>query len=965
MRFKFLSIILFLLFILLIIGQSSAAEFRVNNNNSTEDINAIINTMNVNDTLFFEDGVYQDKTILINKNNITLTANKDKVLFNGSGLSYNQTGFNITGLHVVIENINVSNYFDGIYSYGYNTINNCNLYDNENGMFILGNFNIISNILTHHNGNNGIVILGHNNTVSNCVIFNNRDGLWIMGDFNYVFNILTHDNRLGYETTYGIFIQGVDNHISNFTSYNNSFGIHLEGYNSSISNGNACSNSLGISIEGDYNNVSYCNGSDNNQDGIIIVGSYSNIINSMANNNYFGIFVLGRFTNIIGCIANYNGQYGIHTAGSHNNSTVTGNNNVSNSIAINNRFYGIFLEGGEDFIYNCTVEGGMFGIAMTRNNNNLYNSIVSNADYGIFFERGSNFNITGNVIHNNLYGFGFGGMGSLTNVNIDFNLIFNNTNNFYIDTRYSTNNLVANYNWWGGDSPINEFSGLVLIEYYIMGASLINSSHVCIGDEVTLNYEFIMNDTEKTVKLPDFVSYLINEDIIIKLNGDSKGYANIPINSIDNTIYLIFNGVELANLNYIASPSTGTLFTSDVTTFFGECANITGIFKDVNDNPLENKELTLFIFGSNYYATTDETGLAVFYNISSLIFRTSLFTIFYDGDDYICPPVNGNFLVNPIQSLLSLESMNNSYVNDNVLFKISLKDINDKPLKNVSLKLTIDGKEYIIKTDDKGIATFNQIFTKEGNFKIDISINQEEYVGENITKYVQVLKKASLIAVSDYNSVYNNIIILQGKLEHNKQMVKNQIIYFYVNNVFVGTGKTDDKGIARLSYKVNLTGKLTVKAVHQVNNEYLGDVKVSYLNVPKLSVVKLKNTKEIKTKQTKNNKNKGNTKKYLILRTEVYNWGPNKSSFEISYKIPKNLILKNIYSSNFTNKMSFNKKTQTITWKINNINSFNTNKIAIILYPKVNKKKEYSFKPKVQKVNTLQVSYNNKITLKI
>ena len=1154
MKFKLLGVLLFLLTILIIIGQVSAVEHTVNTLNSTGEINNLINSMNPNDTLFFEDGIYQNKTILITKNNITLTANRGKVLFNGSGISNGENAFNISASYITIKNINISNYFNGISSsFNHNTIENCKLDSNEDGINITGNYNTIFNVTSSNNKNNGILLIGDNNHIEKSIIYNNSDGLWIMGNENIISNISSYNNSQLY-SSYGIFIYGNNNSVSDFTLINDSTGISIEGDNNSIKNGDVHSHYSGISIEGNFNNVSHCNSNDHSYgDGILITGNYTYIINSTANNNYFGITIIGRYSNIIGCTANNNGQYGIHTA-SNASVAYTGENNVTNSVTLNNYFYGIFLEGGNDYINNCTVEGGMFGIYMSKDNNIIYNSKISFSSYGILIESGSNYNITGNILNNNVVTFIFADMGQSHNITIDFNLIFNNTKNFEIGT-YSTSNIIANYNWWGGNPPINELPTKVLIQYFIESVVITNSSNAYYDTNLTLSYGFVMNGTNMIIKLPPFVAYLQYFNNTINLTENSQDYINVTLNSSTNTFYLFFNGMEFTIFNYTAIPYTAHISTTNVSTIFGNQANITGTFIDDNNIKLQNKNLTLIINGSIYYATTNIQGIATFYNIStpsdglfqfivlysgneydaspgigslivdpiitilsmnltntsyvndqflinisvkdnennslkninlilvidnkeynittnnlgiyifnhtfnkdgtfkiivylkqngysgdnvtkdisiykksasivsnkelSAIFKNQVnivstfidenntpladktltliingsiyyatsntqgiatfynistpstgsfpFTIFYNGNDYAASPVSSELIINPIKTTISMNFPSVSYVNDQFLINISLTDIANNPLKNIALKLVIDNKEYNLTTNNLGIGIFYYTLNKEGTFKVLAYLNEKGYTGDSLTKNISIFKKSSLISVSNYNGVYNGTIYLRAKLTSNssnsniKQTIKGQNIDFYINQVYVGTGKTDSNGIAILAYKTKLTGNISVKAVHKVNNAYFGDVKVSYLNIPKLSIIKIKN---IKVKDSKSKNLKSQKVKTIKLQTIVYNQGPDKSTFKISYKVPKNLKVINIKTSNKIHKISFNKKTRIITWKVKDIGIVETKKFYATIYLKVNKKGKYSFKPSIEKVNGLKVSSNNKLTFKV
>jgi uncharacterized repeat protein (TIGR01451 family) len=235
----------------------------------------------------------------------------------------------------------------------------------------------------------------------------------------------------------------------------------------------------------------------------------------------------------------------------------------------------------------------------------------------------------------------------------------------------------------------------------------------------------------------------------------------------------------------------------------------------------------------------------------------------------------------------------------NVIAK--LKDENNEILKNKKIQFTINEKTYIKTTDDGGIAKV--IFKgSSGNYAMNA-----KYMGDNL--FSSSSKDAKLIIsntapnlkVSSIVGDKNKKIQLKATLiGANNKKLANKNIKFYVNNIAVGSSKTNKNGLAILNYKAILnSGKYTVSAIYDSDLSNSATLKIKKAGL------------YIQITSSKAKPKIGNT---VTIYYRIKNDGPDPATnTKLTYKIPSNL---NYVKAVATGTKKYNPKTKTFVWFI-------------------------------------------------
>ena len=223
----------FVIFLFLIVSNVSAAQYNINNKNSSESISDLLDfDIEDGDTIFLEDGVYVDFYLSFSKS-INIKANPGKVHLKGSG-----SGRGIEGdaNYINISNIYLSNYDVGIYLAGssFSIINVTSSNNKECGICLMDDegTTVLRNVVANNNVENGVDI--------RC--FNKLN----------IYNLTTNNNK---ETGLMLFYGGVCNIYNSTFNNNGDSGIDICEYDTinihySKAVGNV--NSL-FSMDGRYN----------------------------------------------------------------------------------------------------------------------------------------------------------------------------------------------------------------------------------------------------------------------------------------------------------------------------------------------------------------------------------------------------------------------------------------------------------------------------------------------------------------------------------------------------------------------------------------------------------------------------------------------------------------------------------------------------------------------------------------
>ena len=185
---------------------------------------------------------------------------------------------------LVIVNGKIKGFYDGILLYGSShvTIDKVDSSGNlEDGIYIVGGLNTVTNTTVSNNGGDGLRVRGATNLISKVTATGNKtDGILSEGGSTLVTDCTATSNGSGIEA------DGGSNFLTNLKVMRNGSGIDAFGGSNSLINSVVTHNSgHGFSSADDHNVVDGSNVSDNGNVGILLPGS-NNLVNaSVANGN--------------------------------------------------------------------------------------------------------------------------------------------------------------------------------------------------------------------------------------------------------------------------------------------------------------------------------------------------------------------------------------------------------------------------------------------------------------------------------------------------------------------------------------------------------------------------------------------------------------------------------------------------------------------------------------------------------
>ena len=234
--------------------------------------------------------------------------------------------------------------------------------------------------------------------------------------------------------------------------------------------------------------------------------------------------------------------------------------------------------------------------------------------------------------------------------------------------------------------------------------------------------------------------------------------------------------------------------------------------KDNNGGTIANKTLSLKLNGKTYKATTNEKGLAYFKAPALKQGKYTITTSFAGDSQYIKSSLSKKLKV---ASSISSSDMKITYGDNKNYTSIFYK--NTGYFQNGTVKISLNGKTYLLKTNSKGVAQISLANLLPGTYAIQLF---NSYSKETIKKTLTVNKASSKITSSKKyllpksKSTYS--VVLKN---NNNKALKNAKIYFTYNNKKV-TATTDSTGKATISIPVLPVGPHIITFKYNGNNKY-------------------------------------------------------------------------------------------------------------------------------------------------
>ena len=270
--------------------------------------------------------------------------------------------------------------------------------------------------------------------------------------------------------------------------------------------------------------------------------------------------------------------------------------------------------------------------------------------------------------------------------------------------------------------------------------ALMYGSNITVLSTILANdvVKFFRNGTQYCAKFLDGCgSPLVNASVVFNINGvlykkqtDYEGVARLNINLFPGKYILTAMHPDGLMYGYNITVLS-TIHGDDIVKFFRNGTQYCAKFLDGCGSPLVNASVVFNINGVFYKKQTDDNGMARL-NIN-----------LFPGE-YILTAIhlNGEEKANIIKVLTTISAEDISLVeNKSEVFVLKTHD----GARNVSI--TINGVEYIVQTDDGGVATLNVSLSKGNHAVLSKNLNS----GEEIFNTIHVMEDPAFIK---YYSIY-------------------------------------------------------------------------------------------------------------------------------------------------------------------------------------------------------------------
>ena len=270
--------------------------------------------------------------------------------------------------------------------------------------------------------------------------------------------------------------------------------------------------------------------------------------------------------------------------------------------------------------------------------------------------------------------------------------------------------------------------------------TLMYGSNITVLSTILANdvVKFFRNGTQYCAKFLDGCgSPLVNASVTFNINGvlykkqtDYEGIARLNINLFPGKYILTAMHPDGLMYGYNITVLS-TIHGDDIVKFFRNGTQYCAKFLDGCGSPLVNASVTFNINGVFYKKQTDDNGMARL-NIN-----------LFPGE-YILTAIhlNGEEKANIIKVLTTISAEDISLIeNKSGVFVLKTHD----GARNVSI--TINGVEYIVQTDDGGVATLNVSLSKGNHAVLSKNLNS----GEEIFNTIYVMEDPAFIK---YYSIY-------------------------------------------------------------------------------------------------------------------------------------------------------------------------------------------------------------------
>jgi hypothetical protein len=154
------------------------------------------------------------------------------------------------------------------------------------------------------------------------------------------------------------------------------------------------------------------------------------------------------------------------------------------------------------------------------------------------------------------------------------------------------------------------------------------------------------------------------------------------------------------------------------------------------------------------------------------------------------------------------------YYKDGSQFVVTLKNHNKKVMKNEKIKITVNEKTYVRKTDSQGKARLT-IGLKSGTYKVKTTFTKNDYYKKSVESKITI---KSTIKCSDLSKYYKNSKAYSATfLDKKGKCLRNEAVKFKINGKTYSV-KTSPGGVAKLNINLN-PGRFLISSMNPKTSE--------------------------------------------------------------------------------------------------------------------------------------------------
>ena len=287
------------------------------------------------------------------------------------------------------------------------------------------------------------------------------------------------------------------------------------------------------------------------------------------------------------------------------------------------------------------------------------------------------------------------------------------------------------------------------------------------------------------ITLKDSGDNPINDKLVtILLNGETYNKKtdkygqiafSIPTDLVPNTYTATFtfagDNIYLKNstkakLKISKSPSKLTV--KNINNVYKNAKSWIITLNDGDGNPLTNKRISIVLNGVTYNKNTNGNGQATLAIPTKLVPNTYTATFSFAGDTgYNKASTKAKLTVSKSTPKITANIKTFKTTDKTKKYAITLKDNNDKAIKNVNVNLKVNGKTYTAKTNSKGQATFKITkLTKKGTYTATIKwAGTKNFKSTSKKVKITVTKPATSKSVT-LKIIYSDTVFPKKKLSN-------------------------------------------------------------------------------------------------------------------------------------------------------------------------------------------------------